>query len=330
MVAIANTFVSTGGRTNREELSDVVSLLTPEDTPIYSMIEKGRTKATHPEWIIDTLRAPGANVRAEGDEYSFDATAAPTRPGNYTQIVWDSFIISNTQEAVSDAGDQIKVASQMRKSLKEIKRDVEFSILSNVGSVGGATRVSAGLPAWLTSNVSRGSGGANGGFNAGTGLVAPATNGTQRAATRAMFDSVMGASYGNGGSAGALVVSPYVKSVFSAFITDSAAIVSRFDGKANSDATLVAAIDTYRGPYGTLKLQMNRVMAASPAVARNAFILDRDLIEWLWLRPIAEDKNVAKTGDAEKRVLIGEGCLKVTNEAGLGVVADLFGISAAA
>ncbi len=38
---------------------------------------------------------------------------------------------------------------------------------------------------------------------------------------------------------------------------------------------------------------------------------------------------MAKTGDADQGVTIGEGALKVHNEKGLGVAADLFGLSAA-
>ncbi len=37
---------------------------------------------------------------------------------------------------------------------------------------------------------------------------------------------------------------------------------------------------------------------------------------------------MAETGDAGKGVIIGEGTLKVRNEKGLGVAADLFGQSA--
>ena len=40
MATITNTFLSTSARGNREELSNVVDRITPEDTPIYSMIEK--------------------------------------------------------------------------------------------------------------------------------------------------------------------------------------------------------------------------------------------------------------------------------------------------
>ena len=38
MTVFLNTFQSTSAVGNRQELSDIVDRITPEDTPIYSMI----------------------------------------------------------------------------------------------------------------------------------------------------------------------------------------------------------------------------------------------------------------------------------------------------
>lgn len=327
MAIIANTFQTTGSKTNREELSDVVNRITPDETPIYSAIAKETAESTHPEWTIDELTPPGANVNVEGDEYIFDAITPPARVGNYTQIFRKTFIISNTMEAVRDAGSVLKVKYQKAKKGVELRKDVEYSIISNVGSVGGATRVSGGLPSWITTNASRGATGANGGFNSGTGLTAPATNGTQRAFTKALLDAAMGSAYAAGASVTDLVVSPYVKSVFVTFMSDANVAPFRY-AATGGENTIVANADIYEGPYGRIVVKPNRVMATNAAVARNAFLVDRDMLAWKWLRKIAEDKDIAKTGDAQKRVLIGEGCLAPRNQAGLAVVADIFGISA--
>lgn len=330
MAALANTVTTTAAVGNRESLSDVVSRITPEDTPIYSMIGKTTADAVHPEWETDDLAPPGANVQTEGDEYSFSAVTPPARVGNYTQIFRKEFIISNTQETVKQAGNIQKRRYQKLKKGVEIKKDVEYSIISNVGSVAGATRVSGGLPSWLATNVSRGAGGANGGFNTGTGLTVPATNGTQRAFTKALMDSTMAQAYTSGANVSTLVVSPYVKSVFVTFMSD--ANVAAFRNTAVSGGgknTIIATADIYEGPYGKVTVQPDRVMAVNANVARNAFLLDEDMAEWAWLRPIAEDPDVAKTGDAKKCVLIGEGCLEIKNEKAMGVVADVFGLTAA-
>ena len=72
---------------------------------------------------------------------------------------------------------------------------------------------------------------------------------------------------------------------------------------------------------------MKSVMSNSAGDARRVFALDPSMVKWCSLRPIQEDK-VAKTGDAENGVLIAEGCLKVVNEAGIGAICDVYGLTA--
>lgn len=327
MAAIANTFVTTQAVGNREELSDVVSRITPEDTPIYSMIPKGKCVSVHPEWETDDLAAPAQNIIPEGDEYNFDAITPPVRMGDYTQILRKDWTISNTQEQVSEAGNIQKRKYQKLKKGVEIRKDVEFAIVSNTASVGGATRNLGGLPSWITTNVSRG-GGSNGGFNTGTGLTVAATNGTQRAFTKTILDTVMSTGYTSGANFKSVVVSPYVKSVFVTFMSDTNVASFRYAvSSKGEDRTIVATADMYEGPFGKVAVVPNRVMAGSAALARNAFFVDPEYLSFLWLRKIQEDKNLAKTGDSSKGVIIGEGTLKVHNEKGLGIAADLYGLT---
>ena len=110
MAVVTNTFRTTSAVGNRETLSDVVSRITPEDTPIYSLIEKESFKGTHPEWETDDLAAPADNVQVEGDDYTFSETTPAVRVGNYTQILRKDGIISGTQDATDNAGsvEQVK------------------------------------------------------------------------------------------------------------------------------------------------------------------------------------------------------------------------------
>lgn len=325
MAAPVNTTLSTSAVGNREQLSDIVSRITPEDTPIYTMAGKEKTKGSHPEWEIDELRAPAENIQAEGDDYTFASVAAPVRVGNYTQIFREGWIYSKTQEAVENAGNVEKFAEKKVKAGIEVRKDMELSIVTNNASVAGATRESGGLPTWLTTNVSRNSG-SNGGYNSGTGLTVAETPGTQRAFTKTLLDTVMQSCYQEGANVSKVVVSPYVKSVFVTFMSDTNVAAFRYSADSGKK-TIYGTADYYEGPFGKVMVVPNRVMAASAAVARRAFLLDPEMISWLSLRPIQEDPDLAKTGDNVKGVIIGEGCLKVKNEAGVGVVADLYGLT---
>lgn len=329
MAVLGGTFQTTSSTTNRETLSDIVSRITPQDTPIYSMIGKDTAEGVHPEWVIDTLASPGSNIQLEGDEYSFSSTTAPSRVGNYTQIMRKTWILSETQEKVSEAGRVLKRKETKLKRGIELRKDVEFAIVAAQASVAGATRQLGSLSTWLTSNVSRGATGANGGFSSGTGLTVAPTNGTQRAFTKALMDTVMQSGYQSGANFGHIVCSPYVKSVFVTFMSDTNVASFRYAVSGTSKNTIVATADVYEGPFGKVLVHPNRVMAGAAAQARNVFFLDTEYLSFMWLRKIAEDTEAAgvKTGDAKKGVLIGEGTLKVKNEAGLGVVADVFGLT---
>lgn len=326
MAVVTNTFQTTSAVGNREELSDVVSRITPEDTPIYSLIDKETFKSVHPEWETDDLAAPAANIQLEGDEYDFAATVAPTRLGTYTQIMRKDGIISNTQDIVDEAGNIQKVKHQKLKKGVELRKDVEYAIVDTNPSVAGATREMGSLSTWLETNVNRGATGTNGGFSAGV-TTAPG-NGTQRAFTKTIMDDVMQQGYTSGANFRHVVCSPYVKSVFVTFMSDSNVAQFRYAAESGTNNSIVANADVYEGPFGKVMIHPNRVMAGAAGLARNVFFIDPEYLCFGWLRKMKEDKNVAKTGDAKKFVLIGEGALKVKNEKGLGVAADVFGLTA--
>ena len=112
-------------------------------------------------------------------------------------------------------------------------------------------------------------------------------------------------------------------------MSDSNVAQFRYAASGGSN-TILATADVYEGDYGKVMIIPNRVAAGSAAMASNVHLLDPDMLHWKWLRKIAEDKDAGKvaTSDAKRGVLIGEGTLCVKNEAGLGVVADVFGLTA--
>jgi hypothetical protein len=71
MAQVANTFDSYDAVGIKEDLSDVIYNITPDDTPFYSACKKTKAKNTLVEWQTDTLRSSGANAHIEGDETAF-------------------------------------------------------------------------------------------------------------------------------------------------------------------------------------------------------------------------------------------------------------------
>lgn len=325
MAAVSNTVLTTAAVGNREEIDDFVAMITPTDTPIYTMLGKGKCDSKHPEWEFETLDTPGDNAQPEGNEFTFNSVAAPTRPGNYTQIFTKTFTFSGSQQAVDNAGNAEKKAHEMMKKGKAVKKDIEFSILSNTASTNSDPRRSGGLPTWMTTNVSRGSGGSSGGFS--SGVTTTETTGTLRAWTKALTDTVLQSIYTAGGNITTGVVSPYNKGVFATFMSDANVANQRHPVQAGQKISIIGTADIYESPWGPVNIVADRVMAGSASLARRNWFLDPEYAKWLSLRPIQE-VEVAKTGDRESGVLLHEGTLKIVNEAAHGVIADVFGLSA--
>jgi hypothetical protein len=155
--------------------------------------------------------------------------------GNYTQISDKKIIISRTQDKTSKAGRKSELAREVAKKGVELRIDMEAITLGNqastAGSGNGATNRKLGaFRAWLATNDSiGGGGGASGGFNSGTSVVDAATNGTQRAFTKAILDATILSTYNAGGMPRTLMVSPYVKTVFSTFMSDTNVANQRYE-----------------------------------------------------------------------------------------------------
>jgi len=312
MSIVANTYTRYSSVGIREELANVIKNISPEDTPFQSNIRSESVSNTYFEWMTDELSAAATNAQLDGDDIgTFTAVTPTSRIGNYTQIMRKDFVLADNLEVINSAGRKSEIAYQLAKVGSELKRDVEFNLLSNQGQNAGSTTVARklrGLPSWIATNVSKGTGGAN-----GTATTAR-TDGTQRAMTEAMLKTVVQSMWNEGGKPKMVMVGPHVKTVISGF---SGIAGQRFNVEGNKPGTIIGAADIYVSDFGNLSIVANRFQRA-----RDAFVLDPDLCAVATLRPMKQVK-LSKTGDAEKRMVLVETSLKVLQEKGLGLVADL-------
>jgi hypothetical protein len=116
---------------NREDLSSMLTMLEPEQTPITSLCAKAKASGVLHEWIVDGLDAPSADgVNETSDVTAFsNKFANRARLGNYTQIFRKDYLVSDLQNAVASVGPA-DVAQAKAKALREIKRDIEFAVAS--------------------------------------------------------------------------------------------------------------------------------------------------------------------------------------------------------
>jgi len=119
---------------NREDLTNFLTILEPEDCPKLSTFAK-TTKATNTfqTWQADSLAPVDFSGVLEGqDVTAFNNEAANrARFGNYVQQFRRPWMVSRLQEASDPAGVSSEVANSKVKAMREIKRSVEAALGSD-------------------------------------------------------------------------------------------------------------------------------------------------------------------------------------------------------
>ncbi len=133
-MSFTNTFdtTNTGSAvSNREDLTDVLTILAPEETPILSSADKKKASSTFVEWTVDSLAAPSTSGISEGaDVTAFtDQFAGRAKLGNRVQKFRRDYMVSDMQEAVDSVGPA-KIAQAEAKAIRELKRDIEATLAS--------------------------------------------------------------------------------------------------------------------------------------------------------------------------------------------------------
>ena len=317
MAIVSNTFLTYSAKGIREDLSNVITNIAPEETPYMSNIGRENVSNSLYEWQTDTLAAAAANAQLEGDDVgTFDSVTATVRLQNYAQISRKTIILSATEEVVNKAGRRSELAYQIAKRGAEMKRDQEFSMLNGaVAAAGDSTtaRTTASLGAFVKTNTDKGANGADPSY---TTLPNNArSDGTVRTFTETILKNVIQKVWTAGGTPKILMCGPVNKKRVSSF-TGIASSRFNIDGGAKP-ATLVGAVDIYVSDFGNVQVIANRFQRE-----RDAWVIDPDYAKMTVLRPYSQ-VELAKTGDAEKRMLIAEWGHKVTAENAHGLAADL-------
>jgi hypothetical protein len=117
---------------NREDLSDVLTLLEPERTPLLSLAKKGKANGTFFEWQCDNMSDPSFDGVDEGEDVSSFDNKQENRAklGNYIQVFRRNYQVSNIQELVDVAGVDNEFSYAESKAVRELKRDVESALCS--------------------------------------------------------------------------------------------------------------------------------------------------------------------------------------------------------
>lgn len=141
--------------TRREDLLDLIQDVSPNENPLSTMLATTTAKQTTHEWLEDYTARPTSNTGSlEGFEATFSDLAEPNRRRNVTQIINETFKVSETHRAVDHAGFSDPFSYQRDKALERWKNRQEFSLVRSSLSSGasGSAQTMIGIEAVVTSH----------------------------------------------------------------------------------------------------------------------------------------------------------------------------------
>ena len=287
---------------NKEDVSDIITNISPFDTPLHSRLGKTTATATYHEWLEDELGAARDNAFPEGFTFATEKVPARQRLGNYTQIMWRGIHVTGTQEVVAKHGLTSEMAYQMQKTLKELSMDWERALLTQdtreAGTTTDMTRKFGGLPYWIVTH-------------------AIDNGGTPRPLTFELINSALEEVWMDGGHPTILLVSPRSKRIISTFTAGS---TKYMDG--NKTRKLSQMIDVLETDFGTLQCVVDRHI---PAGADVVYGLSTEYMKRAILRPFKQ-QEIPKLSDMERKGILGEWTLEMRAEKASFAIKDLDGI----
>ena len=280
----------------REDLLDVITNLSPQETQFSSGLGKSVAKSTLHEWPVDEYDAvtnTAADKKAvEGADFGVGNVSNPVRKSNHTQIIVQDWKVTGTAQAVDTAGMKSPKDYHQAKSMVHWKHKLEWSLFHGVENAGSAAvaREMGGVFDMISTN---------------------AVDAAGVALTENLFNDYLQLAWESGGSVDEAYMGAKLKRKIDSFTANSTRNVEV------KDKRLINYIDVYESNFGVVKLFIHRFID-SVVAAPNTFNLAL-LTSSTWkLAPLQgrEPKNydAPKGGDYEKGAILGEVTLEALYE----------------
>ena len=312
---MANNMVNSYDQVGRkEDVSDVITNISPTATPYQTMIGRESIHNIVFSWQEDSLvSATAGNAVVEGAAAP-NATFNPTvlRTSN-TQILQKTATVSGTADVISLYGRDKEMAYQLTMRSKEIKRDLEMSLVGvNAASATGNDTTARTLAPYFKLVDVTAAGNVwyvgSAGFGGSTGTAGPLTE--------AIILSVSQQLYTNGVDPTTLMVKPSDALVISSWQRGTTAF-PRTQFMDNGQKNIVNVVDKYVSPYGELNVVMNRFQ-----LSNTAYIFDPSYWKLCPLRNWFR-YTLGKVGDSTQVQIIGEFGHKHKNYLASGAVTNI-------
>ena len=282
----------------KEEVSDIISLITPSDTPFLSSIGTEKVQNDLYQWQEDQLRAVATNAKLQGADGVDTTRDQPTMRTNGTQILAETFKIAGTTDAIKTYGRDKTSLRELMKTGKLLKMDLEHALVGTAQTYTVATESVAGVFAGVQAQIAAGT---------------TTTLGTAGPITETLIVELHQKLYNEGSDGTILMVKPSDSRIIAGFSQQS----NRQMYVSNGETKVTNVVNIYESPFGTVRVTKNRRIRS-----QNALIYDPKNWKLAVLRNWFTEK-LAKTGDSQRWMAVGEFGLKHTNRLASAQLANL-------
>jgi hypothetical protein len=290
----------TSATTTKEDILDVVTNISPEDTPFLSMCQTApdATSRVH-QFPTDTLGARTSTVAVEGFSFSGTTLVGRTRLTNYTEIRHRNVSVSDSARAMDNIGTTDEFAYQMTKATKQLAIHFENSLWGTSTGYSGAAATGAqckSILPWISTNK--------------------ATATATRTITTDLVNGVLQSCWTAGGNPDYIFCGPARKVGLSGIISTA---YGERQVTSGAGGTIAQYVDVYMGDFGTQKVVLSRDIETDTY----AFLeMQRWAVSWLTGRR-PQMKPIGRRGDKTEAYVVGEFTLEARAENASGKLEDI-------
>lgn len=256
------------------------------DAISFTRAQAGTSATSYGAGVTVSVLGPAA---LEGADVAENTMRPRNRRSNYCQIFKKDLIISGSARAVNHLGVSDELDYQLRKTAVEAVRDLERTVilgktLGNTLGTSSNRRAMNGLLASITTNVTS------------TATLTPD-----------ILNTIIRGAWDQGGTDNDLIVcSPNWKRIIDTFGESRREML-------NGETTFSQRVSMFDSTYGAFRVQLNRWMPTN-----SLMVISSERVKVVPLQNRSfQVEDISKTGDSERKMLVGEYTLMVRNQEGM-------------
>lgn len=287
--------LSYGDTSRKEDVLPLVEILTSKENYFINNLGSSVATDTVHSVLTDTLRTAASAAVVEEGDYTQLARTTPSRVTNYVQIVAIPFQVSRTQQEIQKWTGENELARQTTKALIDWSNAAEFDLVRQTGASGasGTTPKMLGLLQAISQAET----------------YSAQTSGTAFSST--ILSAMMKDSWSNsnGEVATDIFLGGYLRNVMDQFTYKSNVVI------ANGDVTKINnAVSIYETSFGVLNVHSHRYLQQSSDATGRILLVRPDKLKIAWLKKPYIDTGLARSGDYDRRAVVGKFTLEVRNK----------------